>query len=933
MNETLVFSQAQWIWSAQQNVCDYNIAAQFRKDFIVSEHVDVAILHITADSRYRVSINGQWINDGPGKAYPEHWTYDSYDIRPMLKTGNNFIEVTARYYGVGTFHQLPQQAGLLAAIQLDNEMIGSDSSWEATPLETLRQNSPKVSVQMEPVESVDARREVEQNWQPAVALFQANDGPWQDLSARRSEALTKITCRPLQLQGVNLVQRAEQHVCVPVTRIAHPGVIEANHTTSRPVILTAILELASARSIPWDLSQWRIAIQGKFVTRNAMAAVENALNVGETYLDAGQYAVMFFCDDFYSHRKELSFPYLALAGTHWKQWGVFVREECLFKANDRHWLWFKNEAADRVKTIWQHAVQAMAQSWTSPEQVVPILGKAVAISAEELFLEDFTQDFAKRQPQPLNSANFNLEASALCVGQQGRVSVRPHEGFDFELCYDFGEQRCGYIDFFIVASAGTIIDLHMVEYIDPQGIVQHTAEFNRNGLRYICKEGANHYTSLKRRSGRYLFVTLRNLENPVNLERLQIIESTAAVRPQERFQCSDKTLNSIWDVCERTLKQTLWIGDARNEALYAFNIYGNYSVSARSLELGAQSLERFPMVGCQVPSSWDCILPAWSFLWGMHAWEHYFYSGDLEFLKQLWPAILKNLEGAQALINETGLFSAPLWNLLEWAPIDHEHATVLHNSILLAGALRAAQQCATVLKDEQAFAKLSERREHLMTAINSTWDARKNSYPDAILENGVFSDKICQHNSALAVFCGVLEAENIPAAKVNLISPPEGMTLIASPFAAQFHFEALEQLGEFEAIMSSIRHNYTPMIEAGATTAWETFPGSTCSPKGFPTRSHCHGWSCSPLQFFNRIVLGIRQMTPGGQSFEISPWVQGLEYAHGAMTSPNGLVRVAWNKRGQNLELKVTIPKGIQAKFIENKSHQAFKISWTLYEH
>ena len=32
----------------------------------------------------------------------------------MLKTGTNRIEVIARYYGIGTFHQIPQQAGLLA---------------------------------------------------------------------------------------------------------------------------------------------------------------------------------------------------------------------------------------------------------------------------------------------------------------------------------------------------------------------------------------------------------------------------------------------------------------------------------------------------------------------------------------------------------------------------------------------------------------------------------------------------------------------------------------------------------------------------------------------------------------------------------------------------------------------------------------------------
>ena len=711
-----IFSRAHWIWSAQQKFSDYNIAAQFRKEFSISTPIASAILHITADSRYRVSLNGQWINDGPGKAYPEHWTYDSYEVRDLLKTGPNLIEVTARYYGVGTFHQLPQQAGLLAEIHLDDNIIGTDSTWEATPYKALRQNSPKVSVQMEPVESLDARLADEQNWQYAVELFPAHQGPWKDLSSRRSEALTKIACPPIGLQGIHLVQRAEQHVCVPVTRIAHPGVIEANHGTSRPVLLTAILELSSGLTVNWNLGPWRVAIQGQFVTTSLVPQGEkNSNSRGEMAMAPGKYAVMFFCDDFFSHHKDLVFPYTAIAGTRWSQWKVFVREELLYKVNDMHWLWFKNEAKEGLKTKWHEAMAVLAQRWTSPEQAVPNLGKSVSISHEELFLEDFTQDFARRLPQPLVTPAFGDE-------QQGCYQVNPHQGFDLELCYDFGKQRCGYFDFTLDTPAGTIIDLHLVEYIDPQGTVQHTVEYNRNGMRYVCKEGNNRYTSLKRRSGRYLFITLRNLERPAQLKGLRIIESTANVQPQERFKCSDENLNAIWNICEHTLKmcmedvftdcplyeQTLWIGDARNEALYAFNIYGNYSVSARSLELGAQSLERFPMVGCQVPSSWDCLIPAWSFLWGIHAWEHYFYSGDLDFLKTLWPAILENIDGALSFIDpRSGLFSAHHWSLLEWAPIDHEHPTVIHNSILLAGAMKAAQQCAKVLGEEEVGARLS----------------------------------------------------------------------------------------------------------------------------------------------------------------------------------------------------------------------------------
>ena len=98
----------QWIWGDDKHIEAYNQAFEFYRSFEVSDPRE-SLLRITADSRYRVWVNGQWINDGPGKAYPEHWTYDAYELAPYLKLGANEIRVLVRSYGIGTFHQLSQR--------------------------------------------------------------------------------------------------------------------------------------------------------------------------------------------------------------------------------------------------------------------------------------------------------------------------------------------------------------------------------------------------------------------------------------------------------------------------------------------------------------------------------------------------------------------------------------------------------------------------------------------------------------------------------------------------------------------------------------------------------------------------------------------------------------------------------------------------------
>ena len=43
-------------------------------------------------------------------------------------------------------------------------------------------------------------------------------------------------------------------------------------------------------------------------------------------------------------------------------------------------------------------------------------------------------------------------------------------------------------------------------------------------------------------------------------------------------------------------EQTLWVGDARNEGLFAMSVFGAYDLVRRCIRLAGQSLERFPLV-------------------------------------------------------------------------------------------------------------------------------------------------------------------------------------------------------------------------------------------------------------------------------------------------------------------------------------------------
>ncbi|KAJ6086118.1 hypothetical protein N7486_010399 [Penicillium sp. IBT 16267x] len=53
-------------------------------------------VHVSADSRYRLFVNGQRVSFGPCKSYPERWYYETIDILPYLTEGENVISAPAR---------------------------------------------------------------------------------------------------------------------------------------------------------------------------------------------------------------------------------------------------------------------------------------------------------------------------------------------------------------------------------------------------------------------------------------------------------------------------------------------------------------------------------------------------------------------------------------------------------------------------------------------------------------------------------------------------------------------------------------------------------------------------------------------------------------------------------------------------------------------
>ena len=126
--------QAKWIWDAE-NLAENNIWMCFNKKISLDKAPRELIAHISADSKYWLYINGETVVfEGSVKRGPDENSgyYDSIDIAPYLKKGENTISALVWYWDNETSYSYCSsgQGGFIFEAIGEDVAIISDASWK-----------------------------------------------------------------------------------------------------------------------------------------------------------------------------------------------------------------------------------------------------------------------------------------------------------------------------------------------------------------------------------------------------------------------------------------------------------------------------------------------------------------------------------------------------------------------------------------------------------------------------------------------------------------------------------------------------------------------------------------------------------------------------------------------------------------------------------
>jgi hypothetical protein len=334
--------------------------------------------------------------------------------------------------------------------------------------------------------------------------------------------------------------------------------------------------------------------------------------------------------------------------------------------------------------------------------------------------------------------------------------------------------------------------------------------------------------------------------------------------------------------------------------------FGDQALFRRCMQLYGQSPDDTGKFRAVYPNTGDYTIADFA-LDGVVGFHNYYdWSGDLELVREAWPAILGNLAWFHELADERD-------DLLldgEW----HTHRDVdahyggFHGDLGSHGvdntgihctftctylaALRSAVALAQALGDDDVVPELERRIGVLEQTIPATfWDDGAQCFAD--------NHKKTSHSpqtNIYAIIAGVVEPERLDAVRahlrrtlqhvfVNGYGPDDGTTM--SPNYAFYIFQGLYSAGLYDVAEHLMREGW----------GWALAQGLPTCPEYFRLRgSHCHAWSASPTYYLSREALGIRfPNAPDLRTVEIN--VQsGLEWAEGAFPLPQGgEIEVKWH--------------------------------------
>jgi hypothetical protein len=269
---------ARWIWYPSGR-CLPSTFVLFRRELPLGTKPKRAAGWVSAETRYKLEVNGRRVQWGPAPADPRWPEADPLDLTSVLEPGRNVIGVTVLYYGHGDGTAPFGKPGFLFWLEVESEdgnviKVVSDSLWRARLARAwrpgqykrwyLRALQEEFDANMYPYGWTTANFQQDDQWLEAMELEGSPNRP--ALSTNYYEYVNDLLGSPedteLRPRSIPLLQEK----LIPVSRLAESMWLEWRRTPQEyfevrpPNAFTAIRAASAAETAP---DQWQVMMSGQ----------------------------------------------------------------------------------------------------------------------------------------------------------------------------------------------------------------------------------------------------------------------------------------------------------------------------------------------------------------------------------------------------------------------------------------------------------------------------------------------------------------------------------------------------------------------------------------------------------------------------------------------------------------------------------------------
>lgn len=193
-----IFPDAFWLHNnSAMPSYEHDRRIHFRREFELDSVPEQVMINVTADARYTLYVNGQWVAHGPARGVQSAWPYDEIDIAAFLRRGKNVIAALLYSYGSSNYTYIFEGIhGFLLAGKVNGINLGTDRSWMMREAPGYIRDVGRCAAQYAYLEWFDCRKgesdwmmpdyECGNDWKqpPEEALRLPGCAPWTDFIKR-----------------------------------------------------------------------------------------------------------------------------------------------------------------------------------------------------------------------------------------------------------------------------------------------------------------------------------------------------------------------------------------------------------------------------------------------------------------------------------------------------------------------------------------------------------------------------------------------------------------------------------------------------------------------------------------------------------------------------------------------------------------------------